>query len=139
MRTGAAALFITITTLACSSSDEDEAVTCKLGELDGTWLVTYVEKDGTCGKIADETVVLSPGAAAEAQSKCTYNAQTVSPDKCRLDLDYACTLATGTGSQHWIGTLKQVANARLSGSMSVQIVLNGQTCRSTYDITWSRQ
>lgn len=140
MRTGAAA-FLIVLSVACSSSNDGDAppVTCKLGELDGTWQVTYVEKDGTCGKIADETVVLSPGAAADAQSKCTYNAQSVSPDKCRIDLDYTCPLATGAGSQHWVGALRHVADARVLGSMSVQVVLGGQTCRSTYDVTWTRQ
>lgn len=138
MRIGAAA-FLSVVLGACSSSEDDPPAACKLGELDGTWLVTYAEKNGTCGQLADETVVLSPGAAADAQSKCTYRAQNISADKCRLDLDYTCPLATGSGSQQWAGTMTHVADRRVAGSMTVQAVLGGQTCRSTYDVTWTRQ
>lgn len=126
---------------ACSSSSDGDAppAACKLGELDGTWRVTYAETDGTCGDIADETAVLSPGAAADAQSQCTYNAQNVSADKCRIDLDFTCPFPNGVGSQRWTGSLRHVADAKIAGSMTVQATDGRQACRSTYDVTWIRQ
>jgi hypothetical protein len=113
---------------ACSSSTDGDH-RCAIGELRGTWKVTYDEKNGTCGEVADETVVLSEAASQQAQSSCVYRAQEVSADKCRLDLDFTCPLATGAGSQTWVGALRHTAEDTISGEMTAQFVLDGRTCR----------
>lgn len=123
---------------ACSSSSDDKPFACALGELRGTWRIAYVETDGTCGALADETVVLSDGAAAQSASTCTTTTSEISADKCRLDTDTTCPLTGATGAQRWIGSLRHVADGRLSGSMTVQVT-GASTCRSTYDVTWTRQ
>ena len=124
--------------VACSSTTE-APFACALGELTGTWQIAYSETDGNCGKLATETVVFSPGAVAEAKATCKYDSQAVSADKCRIDLDYTCPLTTGSGSQRWTGAMHQTAAGTVTGSMTVQATAGGQACRSTYDVTWTRQ
>lgn len=120
--------------VACSSDDEPFK-DCALGELTGTWRVTYDETNGSCGRLSDETVVLKPG---EASSACKYDSQAISADKCRIDLDFTCPLAP-QGSQRWIGALRHVAADRIEGSMTLQGTDGRLVCRSTYDVTWTRQ
>jgi hypothetical protein len=138
MRTlGAAALAIGIA--ACSSSSEGEAPAfkCALGELRGTWRLSYKETNGDCGPIADETVVLTGGTSA-APAACTQDALVISDDKCRMDLDFTCP-AGNNGSQTWTGATRQVAEDRLIGDMTAQATIGTASCRSTYEITWQRQ
>jgi hypothetical protein len=124
----------------CSSSNSSEPFTaCTIGELRGTWRVTYAETDGTCGKVPSETVVLMPG-NTKAASACTFATDRISPDRCRLDLDFTCPLTAPTsGSQHWVGALRQTSPTNLSGSMTLQVTTGAVTCRSTYDIDYSQQ
>lgn len=121
--------------VACSSTTEGE-VHCAIGELRGTWQITYAEKDGNCGPLAAETAVLTD--QTTGSSACTYATQQVSSDKCRMDMDFTCPLTGVQGSQHWVGSLRQVADDRLAGSMTLQ-ASGGVLCRSTYDVTWQRQ
>jgi len=125
--------------LACSSSTEGDSppFSCALGELRGTWRLSYAEKDGTCGPIADETVVLT--GEGSAPSACTQDALVISDDKCRMDLSFTCPLSGGSGSQSWTGATRQVAADRLIGDMTADARMGGASCRSTYEITWRRQ
>lgn len=138
MRIGAAALVTTFAMVACSSSTDGDApsFTCALGELRGTWRLTYSEKDGTCGPVAAETVVLTGESSTPAN--CQQDALLLSADKCRMDLDFTCQAANG-GSQRWSGATRQVAEDRLVGDMTAQATIGNQSCRSTYEITWTRQ
>lgn len=122
---------------ACSSSSEGEAppFTCALGELRGTWQLTYVEKDGTCGPVAAETTVLT--GESTAPSACQQDALIISEDKCRMDLDFTCP--TNNGSQTWTGVTRHVAEGRMESTMTASVRVGGASCRSTYDITWTRQ
>lgn len=125
---------------ACSSSTDGDApaFTCALGELRGTWRLSYEEQGGgTCGPIADETVVLT-GNTSAAPAACTQDALLISDDKCRMDLDFTCPAGTN-GSQKWAGATRQVAEDRLVGDMTAQATVGNQSCRSTYTITWTRQ
>ncbi len=124
---------------ACSSSSQ-EHFTCAVGQLTGTWRLSYQETNGNCGAIADETVVLSPGAAQAASTGCTFAAQEVSADKCSMAVDFTCPTADNAGTQHWVGSMHQVAANRLEGSYTVQLQ-HPQLglCRSTYDTTMQEQ
>lgn len=119
---------------ACGGGD-DEPLACNLGDLTGTWRVTYAQKDGNCGPLPAETVSLaSPSAAG-----CVEHSSSISSDRCRVEADETCPTGDGRGSQRWTVVLTQVEAARLTGSATVQ----GQhstlgSCRSTYDITASR-
>ncbi len=135
MRNLGAGLLVAATLVACSS-EADTFTDCKLGQLTGTWHVSYTERDGNCGRIADETVTLSPATAAEAQSKCTYATNTVSSDRCRADQDFTCPLTGAQGSQRWVGTLRHVTERSLSGRYTVQVT-GDVTCRSTYETFWT--
>lgn len=124
--------------MACSSSTDGDAApfACALGELRGTWRLSYVEQSGgTCGPIADETVVLT--GTTGTPSACKQDALLISDDKCRMDLDFTCPAANG--SQRWTGATRQVAADRLIGDMTAQLSAGGAACRSTYQITWQRQ
>ena len=120
----------------CSSSDP-APFTCAMGELRGTWRAVYMQTNGNCGKVADETIVLSASTAGEA-SQCTYAAQQVSADKCRIDLDYTCPLTGQPGTQRWVGAMHHAAAGTVTGSMTVSAA-GSATCRSTYDVTWTKQ
>jgi hypothetical protein len=122
----------------CSSGDP--SFTCAIGELSGTWRIHYEETNGNCGAVADETVVLSPAASQAASAGCTYAAQNISSDKCSLELDFTCPTTDNAGTQHWIGSMHQVAADRLEGSYTVQLQHPQLgTCRSTYDTTMQKQ
>lgn len=123
---------------ACSSSTDGDAPAfkCALGELRGTWRLTYVEKSGgTCGPVAEETVVLTGTTSTPAA--CQQDAVLISDDKCRMDLDFTCPVQNG--SQQWAGATRQVAEDKLIGDMTAQVTVGAQSCRSTYEITWTRQ
>lgn len=129
--------------LACSD-DADSAPTpgedfsCAIGSLTGTWRVTYTEVDGTCGAIAAETVNFS-ATGSNGSDPCTYHAQKVSGDKCRLDFDYTCPTTDGKGSTRWTGVTKQTGTEKLESDATVQGTHpSAGTCRSTYTMVWAK-
>jgi len=121
----------------CSGADDEPFTACKLGQLTGTWRTSYVELDGTCGRLADETVTLSASSVAESQAKCSYAANTISADRCRIEQDFTCPLATGSGQQRWTGVTRHTAEGTLQGTMTVQVT-GPLLCRSTYAVTTTR-
>jgi hypothetical protein len=123
---------------ACSDDDDAPAFQCRMGELTGTWRVSYRETNGSCGPVSEETVVLESQTNQGAAAACTYGANKPSPDKCTLSLDYTCPLNGVQGTQQWIGQLRQTAANRLEGSFSVQVQGSPGVCRSTYDVTWTQ-
>jgi hypothetical protein len=127
--------------VACSSSTTEPpfAGPCHIGELTGTWHVTYAETDGNCGPVPAETVVLSASMTASAMGpKCTINADQVSADKCRLDSDFTCPLNGAVGTQRWVGATHQTGPGSLSSSWTVSTT-GAVVCRSTYTLTWVQQ
>jgi hypothetical protein len=137
-------LFVLSTGLvACSSSSSSKPFTaCTIGSLTGTWRVTYVETNGTCGKVADETVVLSatttPG--APGMPTCMIAAADISADHCRIDLDFTCPLNGAPGSQRWIGATHQVSATELTSSLTLTVTSPTLgACRSTYAVDWTQQ
>lgn len=124
--------------VACSGADDPPFTNCRLGQLSGTWRASYVETGGTCGAIADETVVLSAGLVAEAQSTCTYAANQISQDRCRIDQDFTCPLANAAGSQRWSGVTRQIAAGAMRGEMTVQVNGSRGSCRSSYVVSWTQ-
>lgn len=145
MRTTAAGSIVLLSALVgCSSSSSSGKpfTACTIGSLTGTWRVTYVETDGTCGKVADETVVLSSAATpgAPGTPSCTIAANQISPDRCRIDLDFTCTLNGVAGTQRWIGATHQLSATELSSSMTLTLTSPSLgSCRSTYAVDWTKQ
>jgi hypothetical protein len=123
--------------VACGGGDnEDEDFTCALGELAGTWRLHYVETDGTCGPIEDQSGIFNPGEPAPG---CTLDSRIISADKCRLDTAFTCPLADGLAFQGWTIVLTQVASGRLSGTGTAELNHpSAGSCRSTYDIMVTR-
>ena len=127
--------------LGCSSSSSGKPFTaCTIGSLTGTWHVTYVETDGTCGKLAAETVVFTPGKSGSGSDTCTFDAQQISADHCRMDLDFTCPLTGAPGTQRWIGATHQVSATELTSSMTLSVASSTLgSCRSTYTLDWTQQ
>lgn len=126
---------------ACGGSDSDGAAAppqfeCAIGQLTGTWRAQYVETNGTCGPIADETFIAG---VPDPSGQCTVTTSQVSSDRCRIDIAFNCPTTDGQGTVAWVVVLRQTSQTQLSGTGTVQVnhaVLG--TCRSTYDITVTR-
>lgn len=141
-----------VLTAACSSTATGTASTppppeppftaCAIGQLRGTWRITHVQTNGTCGVISDETVVLAAPVDAGADAgppPCVYASNVVSEDKCRIDLDYTCRARTDKqGSAHWVGVLHHTWHTDLNGTFTLQITEPAYACRSTYAVHWGK-
>lgn len=129
---GVAAIVLVLT--ACAS-EAPEPYTCALGNLTGTWRVSYAEQNGNCGPLADETAVLSAETGGSGGG-CRFAANVISSDKCRADQDFTCPLTDASGSAHWVGVLRHVGRGSLRGSYSLQVA-GRLSCRSTYDVIYT--
>ena len=123
--------------VGCSSSSET-FTDCKIGELRGTWRVSYTQTNGSCGPVADETAVLTPGKDDPAVAQCTAVSNQISPDKCRMETDSTCPLTGENATQRWVGVMRQTGPGSLAGSMTLT-VQGSVACRSTYDVNWTQQ
>jgi hypothetical protein len=132
--------------LACSSPSSSRPFTaCAIGELHGTWRVSYAEQpNGNCGPIPDETAVIETTAQAMAaqmmavKGGCSFQAETISDDKCRLDTSFTCPLkAPYQGSSQWAGYLRQTSATTLEGPLTLDVAGSAGACRSTYDVTYT--
>jgi len=104
---------------------------CALGQLTGTWRVSYSQINGNCGSIPDETVNTSaPGGGAT----CTIAVRTISPDKCHFESDFTCPTTDSAGIVHWVLVMDQVASDLIEGTGTAQLQHPVGTCRSTYDL-----
>lgn len=138
MRMKCALVVLALVGSACGGSDTsnppppppDPGFTCSIDSLSGTWRVHYVENDGACGPISDETVLISTFGAG-----CTVHSRVVSSDRCRIDYSLMCPTVDNQGTSNWVVSLQQTSATHLVGSGTVQVVHPVGVCRSTYDIT----
>jgi hypothetical protein len=121
-------------TAACSD-DSEPFDDCSLGELSGIWRSSYTETNGTCGPIADETVVAGqPGGAG-----CTVTYEAFSEDRCRMERAFACDIIEPIeATTSWTVVMNQVGPSQLSGSGTVQVNSQVIACRSSYLIQVTR-
>ncbi len=121
----------------CSACGGDD-FKCGLGEITGTWRTSVHEINGTCGAIADDTTNFS----APMDDNCQTHSSAVSPDLCRMDIDYTCPVTdarTGDmGTVHWTQVRHHVEERRIEGTGTVRVVVAGRSCQSTYDITLTK-
>lgn len=120
----------TVLLLGCGGGEHEEFTDCALGQLTGTWRFHYVETNGDCGPIADETVMMS---AATEPTGSLAGAQ-ISADRCRMDLAFTAATTDGQGTQTWTTVLFQTGPAHIGGTATVQINHPMGVCRSTYDV-----
>src|SRR5262245_55837616 len=97
---------------SCASDDDSAPVPgkdfpCHIGELTGTWRITYEEKDGDCGPIQAETVSLDSSSPGGTGGSCKFSTDIISDDKCRYDFDYVCPTTDGKGTVQWTGVTRQ--------------------------------
>jgi len=131
-------LVLGITVAACSSESSTTFTDCKIGELTGTWRVTYTETDGTCGPLPSETASFNPGKQDPAAANCTFRTNTISADKCRADQDWTCPTTSGRGTSRWTGVTTHSTTNTLSSTLTLQLTDPSITCRSTYTVIWTR-
>jgi len=122
--------------VSCSDGDEEPPFACGLGELQGTWRVTYQEQgDGTCGPVSDLTLNFS----SPDEGGCVYAMREISRDKCRLDFDFTCTFPDGKGKIRSVGVTRQPAVDELVGDLTIEAEHPElDYCRSTYKVTYRK-
>lgn len=128
----------TLCLLACGlavgcGSDVGDDFTCAFGELTGVWRFSYVETDGTCGPISDETAVFDPG--ADLEDGCVEHYAEVSANLCRIEFDIECAV-TQNGTIRQIGVWEHVAPEEIFGTITMtgDIPEDDFYCRSTYSV-----
>lgn len=130
---------LTALNVSACGSDDDKFTDCHFGDgsLGGTWRTHYVETDGNCGPISDETSVLDTN--TPPQPGCTQTTNTISSDKCRADLAWSCPTTDGNGTQSWVVVLTQTGPETIKGTGTVQLNHpTAGTCRSTYAMTLTK-
>ena len=134
----AIAILLAVALAACGGSDSGEGsdFTCAIGELTGAWRLSYVELDGSCGPIPDETFIAPPGGAGDPACVVDYNS--ISADKCQLETDVTCPTLDNLGTQTWVWSIRQTGSGLLEGSATLQLNHTSGICRGTYDMTMSQ-
>lgn len=139
---GCAALLVCA--VGCGGSDGESSFTCSPAERSGTYLLTYTERSGDCGPIPEQLGRLDDAEALPEE--CMLDAaDRWSEDACKLERAYTCAedgVEPGA-SGSWVAVTTQAddSGGRITGTVTVRILgADGvQLCRSTYDITASRQ
>ena len=124
----AAAVLISASPFISSCSDFSD---CRIGELTGTWRMSYTERNGNCGDVADETVNFN---SLGGGGDCAVYAESISADQCVFETDFECPFDGGRGTQRWVLHLRQIGEGRISGTGTAQVQHVSGVCRSTYDI-----
>jgi len=129
--------------IGCSSKDEkSDPATCP--DRHGTFKIAYVERDGTCGHFPEQVIVVEAVRAADdgGSSKCS-GTEVVSDDGCEISLDDTCEEpAVGAGyKSRTVGSIKWTKDGeRATGVIQMTLIRPDGTssCKSTYDVTFSR-
>lgn len=127
-------LLLTLLTLSACGSDSEPFENCTLGELTGAWRISYSEDDGTCGPLADETIVFD-GSGGEG---CEVLSFEVSEDQCEGALHTFCTDGS-TFEQDNVLVLTQTGEDTIEGTFAVMYADSSFSCRSTYDVDMRQQ
>lgn len=99
----------------------------------GTYSVTFSRRDGNCGDIPEQVIVIS-GPSAVPQG-CTGSVRT-SADGCDVTYDVTCPVKGGTLTERGSGSW---SNDGSSGHATEQVILNASvSCSGTYDVTYRK-
>ncbi len=133
---------LTLALVACGGEDApiptDPALvpgvdfTCTLDSEQGSWLVSYVARDGNCGELPDQLVNLATNMVPPPPSVCTSNSN-VSPDACSYQADANCAIDQFSVTQSM--ALRQVEPDTIEGIMDMTIV---GFCSGSYRVTAQR-
>lgn len=120
---------------AAKSAEDEPPLECDPDARRGTYLVQYTELDGTCGPIPD-AIIVTESRQDEidrlAEDGCEMTTNRESEGGCRLDTVIECS----DGSELAGYTIAQDGNADV---IRGRVTLTGLGCRSTYDVTWTRE
>jgi hypothetical protein len=127
----------------CSGEDEPEP--CSLSHRDGAYVQTFRERSGgSCGPLQDQVVILDAKAMTANSGvplDCALDADDqISADQCKVTRAYTCAIPTGSVS--FVGLAEeQDGGARITGTVTTTLfdASGALKCRSTYDVTYTRQ
>jgi hypothetical protein len=126
------------------NDDSDEALTCSRTDRAGTYLMQFSERAGDCGPIPEQLGRIDDATALPAG--CTLDAADRWSDAdCTLERAYTCDepgVGPGVTSSSIAITTQQDQGAEsLTGTLSIVVRDSDATqlCRSTYDVTGTRQ
>ena len=134
---------------ACGGDDGFDPETASSCERpDGVYTVRYDERTGNCGPISDEVVRLDPstGETSGDEFQDCDNIYERADNGCSAEVDSICDVydpATGRflATRTIVGTTSVVRadGSRLEGTYEISISAgSGLSCRSTYDVTFTR-
>lgn len=125
--------------LAMGCTTTTETFECRMGQLTGVWRIHYAEVNGDCGAIQDEQVALGSEATAKDAAKCVMHTNVIAPDKCSVEQDFTCPTSDKAGESRMIGKMRQTGEGSASGTYTLRVDHKTLgTCRSTYDVTWTK-
>ncbi len=124
-----------------------QPASCSPDQRVGTYMVSFVERSGSCGPVPDQLVSFN---AADIGQNCELHSERYSEGSCKLERDITCQervkddLAWGgwsTVETRTTGVTKQVTadGSRIEGTATVSIDDGHKPCTSTYDIVAVRQ
>lgn len=111
--------------MSCGGFDE-----CRIGDLEGQWLLRYSETRGNCGPLPD---VLFVGMPIPDDANCVVNSAEISSDQCRLSSNVTCPTSDNRGTVVISHVVDQTAANLLEGICTVQLTHVEGNCSSTYD------
>lgn len=126
---------------ACAEEAEDppaRTTTNSCVTAGAAYKFSYDETSGSCGALSEETLVTSTDGTIEASSGCELGPGARN-DGCAVFIDSRCkgTLDDGTAytsnSQGKVDWADDGAGA--TGTVTLTIVVEGDSCRSTYTVT----
>lgn len=122
-------------------SEDDAPATCPTPR--GTFLISYVERSGgTCGPIEDRLYVNDEDAVSGGSGTLEDPRVSVSPDNCEVSVQQTYTVKNKDGVPATFEETVTARNAKDGQSATAVFVLKatgGLECRSTYDVTYTRQ
>jgi hypothetical protein len=126
--------------LGCGGEDED-SFTCETTDRSGTYLISYVDRDGDCGPLP-ETVGRFSGSSAVADNCELDMPDVTSSDGCTLERSITCVEDGFAASAVASSTQETEDGSRITGilTMTIRDAASGElVCISTYEQTAVRQ
>ncbi|MES2359954.1 MAG: hypothetical protein V4529_16565 [Gemmatimonadota bacterium] len=137
-------LVVPLVAVGCGSSKggNSNAPPVPCAPRNGTYTVTFHERSGDCGPIAEQlfNANQSTGMVSGQSSNCV-NSTTTSADNCTVTLDITCPTDNG-GHVTDRGKVEWAEDASMAGGIVQTIVMPPPGligCAETYDVTYVRQ
>lgn len=148
-------LLTSVVLVGCSSGSSSSGLpppsACKQTDRTGTYLLTWTEQSGDCGKIDPGLVSLNQQSGNGGSGACQIHSDVWSENDCKNERTATCITRVNDPSQYGgYGSITNDAVAvtrqetadgsRLDGTISMSLsASDGTTCRGTYAVVYVRQ